>query len=71
MKLTPTKPVIGSRAISSTNGAGAVDKWIDHRVGHSEKKYPHEISVVDVCRISKRVHDKQDLNHIRAKQNKL
>lgn len=61
MKLRKTKPVNGIRAIPSTDSTGAIDKWIDHRVGHSEEKYPHEVSIVDIGRVNERVHDKKDL----------
>ena len=40
---------------------GAVDKRIHHRVGHTEEKYPDEISVVDMRSIHERVDDERHL----------
>jgi len=43
---------------------GAVDDRIQHRVGHSEEKYPDEVSVVDVRNIHERVDDERHLANV-------
>jgi hypothetical protein len=40
----------------------SIDKRINHRVGHSEEKYPHEVTVVDVRWIEERVNNKHNLD---------
>ena len=49
------------RAKTTTAVKRAIDKRIDHRVGHAEEEDPEDVALVDVSEVGERVYDEDEL----------